>query len=119
MVADLIRNKPVSDAQAILKFTVRKASEPILKVLESAIANAKNNFKKDSANLYIAKIMIDGGPILKRTLPRSRGRADMIQKRSSHVTIVLRDKTEPVSSEATEKEEKPAATDKKEKSTKK
>jgi large subunit ribosomal protein L22 len=89
MVADLIRNKPVGEAEAILKFTTKKASKPLLKLLESSIANAKNNFKKDISSLYISSIMVDGGPILKRTMPRSRGTAFAIQKKTSHITIVL------------------------------
>ncbi len=89
MVADLIRNKTVGEAEAILKFTTKKASKPLLKLLESSIANAKNNFKKDISSLYISSIMVDGGPILKRTMPRSRGTAFAIQKKTSHITIVL------------------------------
>lgn len=89
MVADLIRYKPVSEAEAILKFTAKKASRPILKLLESSIANAKNNFKKDASKLYISSIKVDGGPILKRSMPRSRGTAFAIQKKTSHITIVL------------------------------
>lgn len=89
LVADLIRNKPVGEAQAILKFTAKKASKPLLKLLDSSIANAKNNFKKDISTLYISSIKVDGGPILKRTMPRSRGTAFAIQKKTSHITIVL------------------------------
>jgi large subunit ribosomal protein L22 len=89
MVADMIRYKPVGEAEAILKFTARKASKPLLKLLESSIANATNNFKKDAATLYITSIKVDGGPILKRTMPRSRGTAFAIQKKTSHITMVL------------------------------
>lgn len=117
MVADLIRNKPVGEARAILRFTARKASEPLLKLLDSSIANAKNNLKKDTANLYISEIFVDGGPMQKRTYPRSRGRADMIKKRSSHVTIVLKDKGEDM--DAVEPEKTEAKKEAKDKKTKK
>lgn len=89
LVADLIRYKTVGEAEAILKFTAKKASRPLLKLLESSIANAKNNFKKDVSTLFISSIKVDGGPILKRTMPRSRGTAFAIQKKTSHITIVL------------------------------
>jgi large subunit ribosomal protein L22 len=94
LVADLIRNKPVAQAETILKFTAKKASHSLSKLLASAVANAKNNFKLDPSGLYVAKITVDGGPMQKRTFPRSRGRADMIQKKTSHVTIVLDEKGE-------------------------
>ena len=89
LVADLIRYKTVGEAEAILKFTAKKASRPLLKLLESSVANAKNNFKKDISTLFISSIKVDGGPILKRTMPRSRGTAFAIQKKTSHITIVL------------------------------
>jgi len=93
MVADLIRYKPVAEAEAILRFTTKKASKPLLKLLDSALANAKNNLKKDTADLYVSEIFVDEGPKLKRSFPRSRGTANMIQKKSSHVTLVLEEKT--------------------------
>lgn len=89
LVADLIRRKKVEQAQTFLKFTTKRAAEPILKLLKSAVANAKNNFQLEEQNLYISKIMVDEGPKLKRWLPRARGRADEILKRVSHITIVL------------------------------
>jgi large subunit ribosomal protein L22 len=89
LVADLIRYKTVGEAEAILKFTAKKASRPLLKLLESSVANAKNTFKKDISTLFISSIKVDGGPILKRTMPRSRGTAFAIQKKTSHITIVL------------------------------
>jgi len=89
LVADLLRNKPVKEAQAILKFTVKKATQPMLKLLNSAVANAKNNFQLDSANLYISKIIVDEGTKLKRWMPRARGQASEIQKKTSHITLVL------------------------------
>ena len=89
MVADLIRRKPVVEAENILKFTVKRAAPAILKLLNSAVANAKNNFKMEKENLYIQRIWVDEGPKMKRWLPRARGRADEIQKKTSHITIIL------------------------------
>lgn len=88
-VVDLIRGKKVTEAVIILSFTTRKSAPIILKLLKSAIANAKNNFKLDENNLYIAKITSDEGPKLKRWHPMSRGRAYPIQKKTSHINIVL------------------------------
>jgi len=89
LVADLIRGKTVEEAQVILSFTVKKSSMPILKLLKSAIASAVNDFKLAESNLKIIKIVVDGGPMLKRWRARARGRAFPIQKKTSHVTIVL------------------------------
>lgn len=89
LVADLIRNKPVPQAEAILRFTTKKASQPLLKLLRSAIANAKNSAKLEPADLFIAKILVNDGPMQERVFPRSRGRADRIQKRTAHVTLEL------------------------------
>jgi len=89
LVADLIRGKRIEEAQNILNFKVKKAALPLLKLLRSATANAKNNFQLDESNLYIAKILVDEGPKYKRWRARARGRADEIQKKTSHVTVVL------------------------------
>jgi len=89
MVADLIRRKPVVEAENILKFTVKRAAPAFLKLLNSAVANAKNNFKMEKDNLYIQRILVDEGPKMKRWLPRARGKADEIQKKTSHITIIL------------------------------
>ncbi len=89
LVADLIRKKPVNEALVILDFTRKKAALPLKKLLNSAIANAKNNFQLDPSNLYISKITVDEGPKYKRWMPRARGRADLILKRTSHITLVL------------------------------
>ena len=101
LVADLIRRKPVLEAEAILRFTPRKASVPMLKLLNSAIASAKNTYKLDPANLYIAKLIVNDGPMQERVYPRSRGRADKILKRTSHITLVLDERSD--SKEASEK----------------
>jgi large subunit ribosomal protein L22 len=88
LVADLIRGKTVEEAQTILRFTVKKVAQPLLKLLKSAVASAKN-LELEELNLYISKILVDEGPKLKRWRARARGSADEIQKKTSHVTIVL------------------------------
>ena len=89
LVADLIRGKKIDETQAILNFTVKKAAPPLLKLLNSAAASAKNDFQLDELNLYISKITVDEGPKLKRWRPRSRGQTAPIQKKTSHITLVL------------------------------
>ncbi|MBN1484968.1 MAG: 50S ribosomal protein L22 [Chloroflexia bacterium] len=88
-VVDLVRGQPVDEALAILQFTPRAAARPVHKLIKSAIANAENNYMLSREDLYVAEIMADGGPTLKRWRPRARGRADMIRKRTCHVTVVL------------------------------
>ena len=90
IVIDLIRGKQVDEALAILQFTPKAASPVVEKVLASAIANAENNppyLNRD--NLYVAEVYANQGPTLKRYWARSHGRADMIKKHTSHITIVL------------------------------
>jgi large subunit ribosomal protein L22 len=89
LVLNLIRGLPVSEALDILKFTKRKASDEITKVIKSAMANAENNFGLNSNDLYISKAIADEGPTLKRFRPRARGRAGRINKRTSHLIIEL------------------------------
>ena len=89
LVLNLIRGLPVSEALDILKFTKRKASDEITKVIQSAMANAENNFGLNSSYLYISKAIADEGPTLKRFRPRARGRAGRINKRTSHLIIEL------------------------------
>ncbi len=89
LVADLIRGKKVEEAERILNFTTKRAALPILKLLKSAIANAEHNFNLKKENLFVSKILVGEGPRLKRIFPRARGRADIRQKKMSHVTIVL------------------------------
>jgi large subunit ribosomal protein L22 len=89
LVADLIRGKSVEEAQTILRFANKGGTTPLLKLLNSAVASGLHNFQLDAANLYIAKILVDEGPKLKRVYPRARGRADQIQKKTSHITLVL------------------------------
>lgn len=89
LVADLLRGKSVEEAQVILNFIIKKAGEPILELLKSAIANAKNNFQLDPVNLYVSRITVDAGPKLKRWRARARGSAYTIEKKTSHVNLVL------------------------------
>lgn len=89
LVVDLIRGKKVEEARVLLSFTTKKASQALLKLLNSAVANAKNNFQLDPAHLYISKITADEGPKYKRWMARARGQASPIQKKTSHITLVL------------------------------
>ena len=92
IVMDLIRNKPLAEAQAILQYTPKAACEPLLKLVNSAAANAENNFDMDRKNLYVAECCVCPGPPLKRIMPRAQGRAYRILKRTSHMTVVLKEK---------------------------
>ena len=92
IVLDLIRNKPVDVALAIAHNTSKSASEPIEKLLKSAVANAENNANMDRNSLYVAECFVCPGPSLKRVRPRAQGRAFRIEKRTSHITLVLKEK---------------------------
>ena len=92
IVLDLIRNKPVDLAMAILKHTPKAACEDLEMLLKSAIANAENNFNMDRNNLYVSECYVCAGPMLKRIRPRAQGRAYRILKRTSHVTLVVKEK---------------------------
>ena len=89
LVIDLIRGRDVREAQAVLMFTPRGASPIILKVLNSAIANAENNLSLNVDNLYVKECYVNEGVRLKRLLPRAKGQGDIIQKRTSHITVVV------------------------------
>ena len=91
-VVDLIRGLDAAEAQAILRFAPQAASEPVGKVLDSAIANAEHNHQLDPNKLYIAQAYVDEGPTLKRFRPRAQGRAYRIRKRTSHITVVVAEK---------------------------
>ena len=91
IVADLIRGKNVDEALAILKFTPRGAAADIAKVVKSAKANAENNHEMNAENLYVAEIYANQGPTLKRIRPAAKGSAVRIRKRTSHITIVVRE----------------------------
>lgn len=92
IVLDLIRNQPVDVAAAIVHHTPKAACEYLSKLLKSAVANAENNFNMDPSNLYVAECYVCPGPILKRIRPRAQGRAYRIEKRTSHITLVLKEK---------------------------
>ena len=92
IVIDLIRGKDVTEAEAILMYTPKAASEPTLKLLRSAIANAENNLDMSRDTLYVAEVFANQGPTLRRYRPRSRGSASRIRKRTSHITIILDEK---------------------------
>ena len=89
IVCDLIRGKDVAAAMAILMQTPKAASEPLMKLLKSAAANAENNHQMDPEKLYVSTCYANPGPIIKRIMPRAQGRAYRINKRTSHVTIAV------------------------------
>jgi large subunit ribosomal protein L22 len=88
-VVDLIRGLPAAEAQAVLRFAPQSASEPVGKVLDSAIANAVNNHRLDGSSLVVSKAYVDEGPTMKRFRPRAQGRAYRIRKRTSHITVIV------------------------------
>ncbi|BDH63657.1 50S ribosomal protein L22 [Ureibacillus massiliensis 4400831 = CIP 108448 = CCUG 49529] len=94
LVVDLIRGKQVGEAVAILRHTPKAASPVVEKVLKSAVANAEHNYELDVNNLVVSEIFVDEGPTLKRFRPRAQGRASAINKRTSHITIVVSEKKE-------------------------
>ncbi len=87
LVAEMIRRKSVAEADALLRFTTKRAAEIVRKAVASAVANAENNFKQDRTSLYIEEIVVGKGPTLKRFNPVSRGRAHPILKRMSVITV--------------------------------
>lgn len=94
LVVDLIRGKQVGEAVSILKHTPKAASPVVEKLLHSAVANAEHNYDMDVNNLVVSQAYVDEGPTLKRYRPRAQGRASAINKRTSHITIVLTEKKE-------------------------
>jgi large subunit ribosomal protein L22 len=89
LIGDVIKKKNVNDAMGVLTFMPQKASFILKKLLDSAIANARLKKYVDVDNLYVKNVVVDGGPMLKRFLPRAMGRATKIRKRMSHITLVL------------------------------
>ena len=89
IVCDLIRGKDINTAMALLMQTPKAASEPLVKLLKSAVANAENNHGMDPEKLYVAETYATPGPIIKRFMPRAQGRAYRINKRTSHITIAV------------------------------
>ncbi|MFQ6102935.1 MAG: 50S ribosomal protein L22 [Candidatus Glassbacteria bacterium] len=97
LVADMIRGKPVEDAYTILEFTRKRASLPILKTVKSAVSNViaqKGTYEVKIEDMYISEIRIDEGPMLKRYRPMAMGRAGMIRRRTSHISVVVKTRSE-------------------------
>jgi large subunit ribosomal protein L22 len=92
IVLGIIRGKNVNEAFAILQYTPKSAAEVVVKVLKSAVANAENNLNLDRSTLYVAEAYVGAGPTLKRFRPHAQGRAFRILKRSSHVTIIVKER---------------------------
>ena len=92
IVLDLIRGKDVGVAMGILKTTPKAASEYLIKLLGSAIANAEHNFHMDASKLYVSECFVCPGPTMKRIMPRAKGSADRILKRTCHVTMVVKER---------------------------
>ncbi|OWZ84485.1 50S ribosomal protein L22 [Natranaerobius trueperi] len=93
-VIDMIRGKGIDEALGILQLTPKGATKPIEKLVKSAQANAENNFELDPDSLYISECYVDEGPTLKRFRPRAMGRATQINKRTSHLTVVVKEQKE-------------------------
>lgn len=91
-VVDLIRGKKIDEALAILKYTPNRATEAITKVVKSATANAENNLQLSKDDLFVKFCYVDQGPTLKRMMPRAQGRADIMRRRTSHITVVVGEK---------------------------
>ncbi len=106
MVVDSVRGLPVTHAENLLKFTVKRPARPMLKLLNSVVANAKHNFDISKENLYIAEVKVDGGPMMKRFRPQARGIVHQIQKKTSHVYIRLEKIEEDTSKKKTDNKKK-------------
>jgi large subunit ribosomal protein L22 len=111
-VIDLIRGMNAADAQAVLRFAPQAASEPIGKVLDSAIANAANNHAMDVRGLVVSAAYVDEGPTMKRIRPRAQGRAYRVRKRSSHITVIVSDGIAPIVVKPVKADTKPAKAEK-------
>jgi len=96
LVTDTLKGLPVQEAETQLMLRPNRASKPVLKLLKSAVSNAKNNKKLNPSNLVIKSVRVDNGPMLKRFLPRAMGRATPIQKKMSHVTLILEESLKPI-----------------------
>lgn len=95
LVADMIRGRPVDEALNVLDYTPKKAARIIAKTLRSAVANAEDQQNVDVDDLYVKRAFVDEGPTQRRILPRAHGRASRILKRSSHITVIVDEKTNP------------------------
>ncbi len=92
IVLDLIRGKDAATAMGILKNTPKAASEHLIKLLERAVADAENNFSMNRDNLYVSECFVCPGPTLKRIMPKGKGSADRIMKRTSHITLAVKER---------------------------
>jgi large subunit ribosomal protein L22 len=101
LVADMIRGKRVAKALEILALSRKLAARPIMKLLNSAIANAKHNYQLGMENLVVSTIMVDGGPMLKRWMPKAHGRATPVRERTSHINLVLTEVAKPIKKKKT------------------
>mgnify|MGYP006284043811 CR=1 FL=1 len=93
LVVDQIRGKNVAEAESILRFTDKRVAKPVLKLLKSAKANAVNNHDMFEDALFVSDVQVGDGPTLKRFLPRARGRADLLRKRTSNISITLEERS--------------------------
>ena len=93
-VVDLVRGRPVRQALDILRFVPNRAAEPVAKTVQSAAANATHNYDLDEEALYVARVFVDEGPVMKRIHPRARGQAFAILKRTAHITVVVKQREE-------------------------
>ena len=91
LVINLVRGKPVDRALAILRYMPHKAAREVARTIQSAAANAENNFEMTPDDLVVKTIFADEGPAFKRFMPRARGRADRIRKRTTHITVIVDD----------------------------
>ena len=96
LVVDMIRGRREAKALEILTLSKKTAARPIMKLLNSAIANAKHNFQLGTENLAVTTIMVDGGPMLKRWMPKAHGRATPIRERTAHISLILTEVAKPV-----------------------
>ena len=94
-VVRMIRGRTVREAQAMLRFTPNRAARAVENVLSSAVANAENNYDLNREDLVVSRAVVDKGPSAKRVQPRARGRADVITKHFSHVTVIVADRERP------------------------
>jgi len=108
-VVELIRGRSAEDALNVLRFAPQAASEPVAKVLASAMANAENNLDLDPETLWISQVYVDEGPTLKRFRPRAQGRAYRIRKRTSHITVEVESRPKPEPKKAAAKSRKSSA----------
>ncbi|CAD2070945.1 50S ribosomal protein L22 [Jeotgalicoccus meleagridis] len=106
LILDLVRGKEVGEAISILKLTNKRSSPVVEKLVKSAVANAEHNYDMDIDNLYISEIYADEGPTLKRFRPRAQGRASKINKRTSHITVVVEEYASDIETEENQETEK-------------